>query len=308
MPLIRIATRTSPLARWQARFVADRLAASAADIRVEFVPVRSGGDRDRTTALKDFGGIGAFTSAVQNELLEGRADVAVHSLKDLPTEPAEGLVLACVPKRAACSDVLILPADRPVTAAGLDVLPHQGRVGTGSPRRQAQLLHARPDLVMKENRGNVETRIARLDAGDFDAIVLAEAGLQRLGLTERIRVRLNPPIMLPAVGQGALGIECRSDDSRCRTLLKHLIDEPTWQAVRAERRLLHALRAGCHAPVGVYTQYEDSGRTLSLTAVLLSPDGRRRLEATARGPAENPEAVGQAAADDLLAAGGDDLL
>ena len=302
--MVRIATRNSPLALWQANDTARRLQEAHPGLKVELVPIRSGGDEDRSTALKDFGGTGVFTTAVQDAVLGDQADLAVHSLKDLPTESTDGLVLAAVPRRAARLDALLLPDGAPAT--DLSILHTGARIGTGSPRRQAQLLHVRPDLQMSENRGNVETRIAKLDAGEFDGIVLAEAGLRRLDLSDRISLLLEPPLMLPAVGQGALGIECRADDQATRERLAPLCDEASQQAVLAERSLLRTLRAGCHAPVGAWTGR--AAEELLLTGVLLSADGRQRLEATASGSPADAEEIGRDVASQLLNAGGDALL
>lgn len=301
---MRIATRNSPLALWQANDTARRLQEAHPGLKIELVPIRSGGDEDRSTALKDFGGTGVFTTAVQDAVLGDQADLAVHSLKDLPTESTDGLVLAAVPRRASRLDALLLPDGAPAT--DLSILQTGARIGTGSPRRQAQLLHARPDLQMSENRGNVETRIEKLDAGEFDGIVLAEAGLRRLDLSDRISLLLEPPLMLPAVGQGALGIECRADDQATRERLAPLCDEASQQAVLAERSLLRTLRAGCHAPVGAWIGR--AAEELLLTAVLLSADGRQRLEATASGSSADAEEIGRDVASQLLNAGGDALL
>ncbi|MBW3539096.1 MAG: hydroxymethylbilane synthase [Planctomycetes bacterium] len=298
--VVHIATRSSELALWQAGYVAERLRALEGDLDAELVEVSTAGDRDRQRALDRFRGTGVFTREVQEAVLDGRADLTVHSLKDLPTEPVEGLVLAAVPQRASMFDALVVSKGRELPA-GLDSLPLGARVGTGSLRRQAQLLHVRPDLIVEPARGNVPTRVEKLDAGEFDAIVLAEAGLNRLGMTDRIALGLRPPVMYAAVGQGALGLECRADDPATRELLARLDDPATRAAVTAERALLAALRAGCHAPVGVWTRHE-AGR-LVLEAVVLSSDGRERLHVrTERPPAEAAD-LGGHAADELLARG-----
>ena len=306
---IRIATRGSTLAMWQAHHVAGLL--RAAGRIVEIVEVSTQGDRDRATALASMGGQGVFTREVQAALLDGRADVAVHSLKDLPTEHTEGLMLGAVPERAPMFDALILPASAPQTSLDgeqlLAGLPQGARIGTGSPRRQAQLLHARPDLVLVENRGNVETRLNKLDDGQFDAIILAEAGLRRLGFAARISGLLRPPLMLPAVGQGALGIECRIDDVEVQNLLATLTDAAVFAAVTAERSLLADLRAGCHAPLGVFTSLEVDGR-IRLEAVVLSLNGQERFVAMAIGTAAEPAAIGVAVAKMLRAQGAERLL
>jgi len=302
---LRIATRTSALALWQAEYVAARLAKIVPDRAVELVHIKSSGDANQTSPLREFGGTGAFTREVQAAVLDGDADLAVHSLKDLPTESVDGLHLACVPERAPRLDAVLLPAGS-AKSNQLSRLPHGARIGTGSPRRQAQLLHHRSDLKLMEIRGNVDTRIRKLDDGDYDVIILAEAGLRRLELSERINFLLSPPIMLPAVGQGALGIECRTDDADTTAILAQLTDAETLDSITAERSLLRALRAGCHAPLGAWSAVE--GETLTLTGVLLSLDGQTRLEATATGDRSESERVGRDVAEQLLAAGGDKLV
>lgn len=309
---IRIATRTSPLALWQANHVRDRILECVEDCAVELVDVSTVGDRDRATALASMGGQGVFTKEVQNVVLNGQADLAVHSLKDLPTDATAGLKLAGIPERAPVADALVLPADveldipEHLESLPVDVLAEGARIGTGSPRRQAQLLHIRPDLQMQENRGNVETRIQKLDDGEFDAIVLAEAGLRRLGHGNRISSLLVPPLMLHAVGQGALGIECREDDQFIIDLLEQISDQKVVAAVTAERSLLRDLRAGCHAPVGTTTSIDEDG--LTLRGVVLSLDGADRLEATASGSPDNAEALGVEVASKLRELGAERLL
>jgi hydroxymethylbilane synthase len=321
-PPLRIATRASQLALWQANDVAGRLRAVAGSREVVLVEVSTSGDRDRTQPLAAMGNTGVFTREVQRAVLDGRADLAVHSLKDLPTEPADGLLLAAVPERASSFDALVLPASRASggEADPLGLLPPGARVGTGSPRRSAQLLHWRADVAILEIRGNVETRLRKLDGGEFDAIILAEAGLRRLDLGDRISGRLCPPLLYPAVGQGALGIECRRpgwpgggapiqsrrDDGETQRLLGAINDSPTLSAVSAERELLSTLGAGCHAPVGVETSVE--GERLSLTAVVLSLDGSVRLFAELCGSLSEPTELGRRVAEDLLRQGADELV
>lgn len=304
-PTLRIATRTSPLALWQAEHTADRLRSLPEQPTVTIVHIVTSGDRNQADALRQFGGTGVFTREVQTAVLDGRADIAVHSLKDLPTTSADGLILACVPNRAPRKDALLLPlGTQPIRS--LDELPQHTRIGTGSPRRQAQLLHLRPDLQLMEIRGNLDTRLRKLDEGQYDAIILAEAGLGRLQLDHRISMMLNPPEMFPAVGQGALGIECREADPVTRNLLSQLICPTTYAEVLAERALLRSLRAGCHAPLGAWCEIRNS--TLTLTGVLLSPNGSKRLEQSVTGDITQPETVGQEVANLLLAAGGAAIL
>jgi len=311
--VIRIATRTSPLALWQANHVRDQILERVEGCSVELVDVSTIGDRDRATALASMGGQGVFTKEVQNAVLNGKADLAVHSLKDLPTDATDGLKLAGIPERAPVADALVLPdhvdigCPERLESMSFDVLTAGAKIGTGSPRRQAQLLHVRPDLQMSENRGNVETRIQKLDDGEFDAIILAEAGLRRLGHADRISSLLVPPLMLHAVGQGALGIECREDDDFIIDLLQKISDTNVVAAVSAERSLLRDLRAGCHAPVGTTTSLGDDGR-LTLRGVVLSLDGADRLEASATDSPENAEALGIEVAAQLREIGAERLL
>lgn len=293
---LRIATRASPLALWQAEYVAGLLRPVAAGRSVELVHVTTSGDQDRLQPLASFGGQGAFTREVQVAVLDRRADLAVHSLKDLPTESAPGLVLAGVPERAPRFDILVLP--RGTSLASLSALGCGARVGTGSLRRRAQLLHARRDLVMCDIRGNVETRIRKLDEGDYDAIVLAEAGLRRLDLGDRIGVTLQPPLMFPAVGQAAIGIECRAGDHATISLLQQISEPVALSEVTAERACLRVLRAGCHAPVGVWARIEKD--QLHVEGVVLSPDGRERLFAAAVGGVAESQVLGRGLAAQLL--------
>lgn len=285
--------------------MADQLRALPEAPAVELVPIVTSGDTNQTDALRQFGGTGVFTREVQRAVLDQRADLAVHSLKDLPTQSADGLALACVPPRAPRCDALLLPKGA-AEITSVNELPEKARIGTGSPRRQAQLLHLRPDLQLMEIRGNVDTRLRKLDEGQYDAIILAEAGLRRLGLESRISLLLQPPKLYPAVRQGALGIECRDDDELTRGLLSALTCKTTHAEALAERSLLRTLRAGCHAPLGVWCEIVED--KLTLTGVLLSLDGLTRIEQSAEGTIDAPEAVGVAVADHLLAAGAESLL
>jgi hydroxymethylbilane synthase len=302
---VRIATRSSQLALWQADHVAALLKSADESLTVEIVHIRTEGDQNQQDPLRQFGGTGVFTREVQTAVLDRRCDIAVHSLKDLPTESAAGLTLAAVPGRAPRCDALIMP-EGSGQIASVDRLPHAARIGTGSPRRQAQLLHARSDLQMLEIRGNVETRLRKLDSGDFDAIVLAEAGLRRLGLASRISLVMEPPTMFPAIGQGALGLECREDDEETQHVLSLISNAEVTTSITAERALLRELRAGCHAPLGAWAELTDS--ELSLTGVLLSTDGVHRLEATCTGNADTAAAIGIEVAQRLLAQGGEELV
>ena len=297
---LRIATRSSALALWQANHVADLLRAAGVG-QVELVEVSTTGDQNRVDPLASMGGVGVFTKEVQRAVLDGRADLAVHSLKDLPTAPVPGLTLAAVPERAAPWDVLVAPAGSDRKSP--DDLPDGAVLGTGSPRRRSQLLRRRPDLRFAECRGNVDTRLAKLDAGEVHALVLAEAGLARLGHEDRITARLD---ILPAVGQGALGIECRSDDPDTASAVGPLNDPTARPAVDAERAALHRLGAGCHAPVGV--RAEIAGEELTLRCRLLSLDGTEQIERSAAGTTADAASVGVAVAEALLDAGAGPLL
>lgn len=292
---IRIATRGSQLALWQANHISSLLQANGCE--VELVIVKTTGDQDQTSRLAQFGGVGVFTKEVQRAVLDGRADLAVHSLKDLPTDPEPGLALASVPKRAPRADVIAMSASSDPIAS-LDDLPQGAKVATGSPRRRAQLLHVRPDIELLEVRGNVETRLQKMDDGLCDAMLLAEAGLTRLNLTDRISLVLPPESFLPAVGQGALGLECREDDSETSDYVKQLADAEATTETQAERTVLNQLRAGCHAPLGVWARRADSD-SLTVDAVLLELDGSNRTHVSVTGAAADPVAIGIQVADQL---------
>jgi hydroxymethylbilane synthase len=286
------------LARWQAEWVAAEL--GKLGVEVEMVPITTQGDVS-TRPLGAIGGQGLFTKEIQRALLDRAGDVAVHSLKDLPTEPVPGLRLAAVPERESTRDVLVSNL-----ADSIEALPPGARVGTGSTRRRAQLLHARPDLRVLDIRGNVDTRLRKLDEGLYDAIILAEAGLRRLGFQQRIQQVIPRDMMLHAVGQGALGIEARADDPQTLEILAHLDHAETHAAVLAERAMLATLRGGCLAPVGAWGRIEE-GRLL-LDGVVLSNDGSRRVHASAAGALEDAELVGQEVARRLLADGAAGLI
>ena len=294
---LRLGARGSALSLAQAEMVAKSLAPWAA---IELVKVKTTGDR-LSAAGSPIEWKGDFTKELDEALLAGRIDFAVHSLKDVPSVLPEGLALAAVPKREDPSDVLIAHPPRPFSE-----LPREARVGTSSPRRRAQVLAARPDLRVLPARGNVDTRIKRLREGRFDAIVLARAGLARLGRLAEISDVFSADVILPAVGQGALALISRSDNSDVRALLARLDDAPSHAAVLAERSLLAALEAGCRAPVAGLGRME--GEVLRLAAAVFSEDGSRVLrEEVSGGPAE-AVALGQAAAATLLARGAAELM
>ncbi len=298
---LTLGTRGSPLALWQANYVAARLQAGLPHCQVRLQILETHGDRDRATALSAMGGFGVFTKVIQDAVLEQRADLAVHSLKDLPTIPTAGLQLAAVPERGPTGDAFVSVRHR-----RFDDLPHGAIVGTSSLRRQAQVRHRRPDLQLVPLRGNVETRLRKLDDGAMDAIILADAGLVRLNHGTRITEILDRDWMLPAVGQGALGLECRTADTGTFAALELLQDLPTTQAVLAERAMLAALGGGCLIPVGVDTSVENG--QLTLRGAVLAPDGSRRIVATHTGPAQTPLAVGQELAALLVQEGAEEIL
>jgi hydroxymethylbilane synthase len=298
---LRLGTRGSHLALWQANHVADRLRPVVAPRPVELVIIETHGDRDQATALAAMGGFGVFTKAIQNALHERRADVAVHSLKDLPTIPEPGLELVATPPRGPTGDAFISHRHR-----RFDDLPEGARIGTSSLRRRAQLLNHCRELNLVDLRGNVETRLRKLAEQDLDGIVLAEAGLVRLGLADRITELLDPSWMLPAVGQGAIGLECRSDDEATKAAVRALGDTDTFRRVQGERAMLYALGGGCLVPIGATSSIRDG--VLTIRGAVLSVDGRRRIVATHGGPAEAPLAIGQELAAMLLDEGAAEIL
>jgi hydroxymethylbilane synthase len=298
---LRIGTRGSPLALWQAQHVAALLRPLVAPRAVELIEIATSGDIIRDVALGQIGGEGLFTKEIQKALLANTVDVAVHSLKDLPTIPVEGLVLAAVPVRGPTGDVLVSRKH-----ACFDALPHGARIATGSQRRRAQLRARRPDVQLVEIRGNVETRLRKLAEEDLDGLVLAQAGLERLGLQRHITEVLDPEWMLPAVGQGALGLECREADTATWSILRSIDHEPTRLAVLAERAFLRGLGGGCQVPVGVVSVVYEGG--LHLRGVVLRADGSGRLTDETAGPTVQAEHLGQELADALLERGARALL
>ena len=298
MPHLRIGTRKSPLARWQAQWVAAELEKLGNSI--EMVWIVTQGD---VTAqpLGTVGGQGLFTKEIQRALLDGEIDLAVHSLKDLPTQPIDGLALAAVPQREVVGDCLIAPL-----GTTIENLPLGARIGTGSLRRAAQLRAWRADLEILDIRGNVETRIKKLDDGIYEAIVLAEAGLHRLGYLDRVAQKLPLHRLLPAVGQGALGLETRADDETTIKALAALNHLSSQLAVTAERSLLAHLRGGCLAPVAAWCRMEDD--KLRLEAKVLSLDGQTQLQVDRRFAPDQAQEEGRLAAEELIAAGAQQLI
>jgi hydroxymethylbilane synthase len=298
---LRIATRQSLLALWQAEYVKARLESLHADLSVELVTMVTKGDKILDTPLAKIGGKGLFVKELESAMLEGRADIAVHSMKDVPMEFPEGLGLAVICERENPTDAFVSN-----TYAHLENLPAGAVVGTSSLRREVQLRERRPDLVIKSLRGNVQTRLGKLDAGEYDAIILASAGLIRLNLDERIRYRIPAEESLPAGGQGAVGIECRMDDSETLALLAPLNHKPTAIRVLAERALNRRLEGGCQVPIGCYAELQ--GDQVWLRGLVGRPDGTKVLRDEITGPASDAEALGIQLADRLLAAGADTIL
>ncbi len=305
--LLRLGTRGSLLARRQAELVRDALLAREPDLAVQLEIIATQGDRAPDVPLQQMSGQGVFARAIEEALLAGQIDCAVHSLKDLPAAERAGLELVAFPRRADARDALVCRRDAGAApAAGLRLLRDGARVATGSPRRAAQLLHVRPDLVIVPIRGNLDTRLRKLDEGDLDAVVLAVAGLERLGLGDRISVALPVAVCVPAVGQGALAVQCRADDAATRALLAPLDDAATRAAVVAERALLAALGGGCRVPIAAYGEVR--GAELCLEAVVASPDGRTLLRDRLTAPPTAAPVLGMALAARLLAAGARELL
>jgi hydroxymethylbilane synthase len=296
---IVIATRESALALWQARFIRDELAAAAPGTDVELLGMTTRGDRWLSSPLSEVGGKGLFIKELEEAMVDGRADVAVHSMKDVPAHLPEGFALPLIGFRGDVRDALVTP-----DGATLNELPEGAVVGSSSLRRQAMLLAVRPDLELQPVRGNVGTRLAKLDEGNYDALVLATAGLERLGLAERISDHLPVEVSLPAAGQGALGVECRQDATALCELLGSLSVAEVADCVRAERAVSAGIGADCSAPLGAHAGMAHG--QIRLEARLLSPDGRRILTGGAEG--EDPELLGREVADQLIDQGAEALL
>ena len=299
--IIKIATRKSPLALWQAYFVRDELLAHHTGIEVELVKMVSKGDKILDVPLAKVGGKGLFVKELEEGLLAGDADIAVHSMKDVPVEFPQGLHLAVICEREDARDAFVSNA-----FSQLDDLPHGAVVGTSSLRRQSQLLKYRPDLQIKFLRGNVNTRLKKLDDGEYDAIILAAAGLIRLEMKHRITSYLSTEQSLPAMGQGAVGIECRVNDEQTHQLIACLTHEETTIRLTAERALNKRLEGGCQVPIGGFAELH--GNQLSMRAFVGSPDGKKLVEGNITGPAENAEQMGIELADDLLSRGAGEIL
>ncbi|OUR72522.1 hydroxymethylbilane synthase [Methylophaga sp. 41_12_T18] len=298
---VRIATRKSPLAMWQAEFVRDELLALHPDLQIELVKMSTQGDKILDTPLAKVGGKGLFVKELEQGMLAGDADIAVHSMKDVPVEFPEGLHLPVVCKREDPRDAFVSN-----NYQSIDDLPQGAKVGTSSLRRESQLRTNRPDLEVLPLRGNVNTRLAKLDAGDYDAIILATAGLKRLGFDERIKSKLTPEQSLPAIGQGAVGIETRIDDDEINALIAPLRCPETWVVVSAERAMNKRLAGGCQVPIAGFALLEND--QIWMRGLVGRPDGTEILRAEVKGKAEDAEALGIALAEDLLAQGADKIL
>ena len=298
---LKIATRQSPLALWQANYVKDRLQQLYPDLTIELVPMVTKGDVILDSPLAKIGGKGLFVKELENALLTKEADIAVHSMKDVPMQFPEGLGLAVICQREDPRDAFVSHSYRTFAE-----LPQGAVVGTSSLRRQCQLKALRPDLDIRSLRGNVGTRLSKLDNGDYDAIILASAGLIRLGLADRIASFIDVEQSLPAAGQGAVGIECRTDDVQVHTLLVPLADAETTYCVRAERAMNNHLQGGCQVPIGGYAVLQQG--QLYLRALVGDIDGSRIIRAEGKSAVENAEVLGVKIAEQLLAQGADKIL
>lgn len=298
---IRIATRQSPLALWQAYSVRDQLLAEHPELNIELLPMTTKGDREQSTSLAKIGGKGLFLKELENALLDGSADLAVHSMKDVTAEMPPGLIISTVIKRHNPNDALVSNHHQ-----SLNELPDNSVIGTCSPRRAAQLLHFNSSFKIVELRGNVGTRLKKLDDGNFDATLLACAGLERLNLHSRIAQSIPAHQCLPAVTQGTIGIEIRSNDTRMKELLSPLNDQETTYRTQAERALSATLNGGCSAPIAGYATID--GNTVSMTARVIALDGSKLLEFSDSMPVEQAEELGIKLARKLLDNGAQDIL
>lgn len=298
---IRIATRKSPLAMWQAEHVAAEIKRAHPDVAVEVLGMSTQGDKILDTPLAKIGGKGLFVKELEQAMLEGRADIAVHSMKDVPVDLPEGLHLPVIMQREDPRDAFVANEFK-----SFNDLPEGAKVGTSSLRRQCQLAEARPDLQIKPLRGNVNTRLRKLDEGQYAAIILASAGLIRLGFEERIAARIGPEQSLPAIGQGAVGIECRADDTEINNLLAPLHHMDTAYCVSAERAMNQRLKGGCQVPIAGYAMLEFG--TIWLRGLVGEPDGSRIIRGEVEGIPAEAEAMGIGLAERLLEWGADEIL
>jgi hydroxymethylbilane synthase len=302
MKRIRIATRGSRLAVWQSEYIKGRLEKLEDGIEVVLVKISTKGDRDKSDFLYKSGSMGYFTSEVENALLDGRADVAVHSFKDLPTAHAKGLVAAAIPERESVCDALVAAGG----VRSIKDLPEGARVGTSSLRRIGQLKQIRSDLRCEALRGNVETRVSKVEKGEVDAIIIAEAGLKRLGLDGKISAVLDPMEFPTAPAQGALAVEIREEDRELAGLVGRLDDKAARTGTLAEREILAAMQGGCSIPLGVYSRIE--GETIWMAATVSDTDGSKAIRREGRGPIEEAFDIARRIAGELLDAGGREIL
>jgi hydroxymethylbilane synthase len=298
---LKIATRQSRLALWQTEYVADTLRRAISGLEVDILPMTTEGDVRLEQSLAKIGGKGLFIKELETAMFKGRADIAVHSMKDVPWRLPEGMTIACVLQRADPGDAIVSTGD-----VGLIELRDSARVGTSSLRRQAQIRHLRPDLRVSPVRGNVETRLRKLDEGEFDAVILAAAGLKRLGLGERISARLEFDQCLPAIGQGAIGIECRADNEELIHALRNVEHAGTRRCLDAERALAAELDASCESPIAAHGEIRDG--ELVLQGLVASPDGASVVRGQRRGRLADAEWLGRDLAQELLQQGGRDIL
>jgi hydroxymethylbilane synthase len=300
-PVIRIATRKSALALWQAEHVRTGLQTLHPGLEVELVTMTTRGDKILDSPLAKVGGKGLFVKELEQALFDGRADIAVHSMKDMPVELPDGLEIGAILNREDPRDAFVSN-----TYSSIDELPQGAIVGTSSLRRQCQLKAKRPDLEIRDLRGNVNTRLDKLDNGDYDAIILAAAGLKRLGFEERIRELIGPEVIMPAIAQGAIGIECRSGDERVKALIDLLADDKTSLRITAERALNAALDGGCQVPIAGYAEL--SHGVVVLTGLVGRPDGSEIVQGVISGRPEDAIELGTVLAEDLLSRGADTIL
>ena len=299
--ILRIATRKSPLALWQANYVSAQLKHFHPELKIELVTMTTQGDKILDTPLAKVGGKGLFVKELETGMLEGTADIAVHSMKDVPVEFPAGLHLAVICEREDPRDAFVSN-----NYSSLDDLPQGARLGTSSLRRQCQIAALRPDLNIIDLRGNVNTRLKKLDDGEYDAIILAAAGLIRLKFEKRITQFIGTDVCLPAIGQGAVGIECRIDDARVHNLLAPLSDNKTQIRVTAERAMNERLQGGCQVPIAGYAEFEKG--LIVLRGLVGQVDGKKIIRGDIAGPAENAEELGIVLAEDLLSRGADKIL
>lgn len=299
---ITLASRKSPMAMWQANHIKQQLNKYHPDLEVSILGVSTSGDRDKNTPLSEMGGKDVFVKEIQSVLLNKQADVGVHCIKDMSVHAVTGLQVTAICERDDPRDALVS-----ARYANLKEIPAGSTIGTGSPRRESLIKSIRPDVIIKPIRGNVDTRLRKLDNGDYDAIVLSASGLTRMNLSHRIRHLFNPEQFIPAIGQGALGLECRSDDTETQKLLQVLDHTPSHLCVSAERALNQRLCGDCHTPIGAYATLNKNNQ-IRLIAIIASQDGSTQLRTEKVGEIENAQLIGIQAADHLITLGAHDML